>query len=137
MMESREEEVNREIFRTVSKLANLLRRSGSAVLTNNRALSLTWTGYQNISKALAMFSNNSLDPGPGERTDMDMKLILDLEYLSTFLARVPSLRLLHTERGRERGHEGLSLGELAGCLDPRSQHGRTLVLHEHQLLSGL
>ena len=107
MMESREEEVNREIFRTVSKLANLLRRSGSAVLTNNSALSLTWTSYQNISKALAMFSNNSLDPGPGERTDMDMKLILDIEYLSTFLARVPSLRLLHTERGRERGHEGL------------------------------
>ena len=106
-MESREEEVNREIFRTVSKLSNHLRKSGSAVLTNNSALSLTWTVYQNISKALAMFSNNSLDSGPGERTDMDMKLVLDLEYLSTFLARVPSLRLLHTSRGRERGHEGL------------------------------
>lgn len=68
MMESREEEVNREIFKTVTKLANLLRRltrisisyfrpqtwsysrSGSAVLTNNSALSLTWTVYQNISK---------------------------------------------------------------------------------------
>ena len=70
MMESREEEVNREIFRTVTKLANLLRRlagiqisnsysgfltssysrSGSAVLTNKSALSLTWTVYQNISK---------------------------------------------------------------------------------------
>lgn len=107
MMESREEEVNREIFKTVTKLANLLRRSGSAVLTNNSALSLTWTVYQNISKALAIFSNNSLDQGSEERADMDMKLILDIEYLSTFLARVPSLRLIHTLRSREKGHEGL------------------------------
>ena len=35
-----------------------------------------------------MFSNNILDPGSEERTDMDIKLVLDLEYLSTFLARV-------------------------------------------------
>ena len=37
-----------------------------------------------------MFFNNSLDQESDQRTDMgmDMKLILDIEYLSTFLARV-------------------------------------------------
>ena len=43
---------------------------------------------------MAIFFNNSLDQEPEERTDMgmDMKLILDIEYLSTFLARVNQLR---------------------------------------------
>ena len=39
---------------------------------------------------------------------MDVKLVLDLEFLTTFLASVPSLRLLHLSRGRQRGHEALT-----------------------------
>ena len=80
-----------------------LLRSGSGVLTNSSPLSLSWTVFEQVSRGLAVFSNC------GHQTDelqqLDCKLILDLEFLSSFLGRVPSLKL--SGHGNHGGGGGL------------------------------
>ena len=64
-------------------------RSGSAVLTERSALSLSWSVYQDLSTALAISSNLT----DCQSRSLNVKLVLDLEYLANFLARVPRLQL--------------------------------------------
>ena len=89
-------------YRDKSNIAPLL-RSGSGVLTNSSPLSLSWTVFEQVSRGLAVFSNC------GHQTDevqqLDCKLILDLEFLSSFLGRVPSLKL--SGHGQHGGGGGL------------------------------
>ena len=68
-------------------VVRIICRSGSAVLTDRSALSLSWPVYQNVSTALAVSSSLT------DCQSLNVKLVLDLEYLATFLARVPRLEL--------------------------------------------
>jgi len=81
-----------QVIKSVAKLADLLRRVGSRVLTNSSALSLSWPVYHQISTALSLFASHTSE----QAKYLDCKLILDLEYLKSFLSRVPSLKLYHT-----------------------------------------
>lgn len=92
MAEEEEAPLDPQVIRSVAKLADLLRRVGSRVLTNSSALSLSWPVYHQISTALSLFASHTSE----QAKYLDCKLILDLEYLKSFLSRVPSLKLYHT-----------------------------------------
>ena len=77
-----------------------LSRSGSAVLTERSALSLSWSVYQDLSTALAISSNLT----DCQSRSLNVKLVLDLEYLATFLARVPRLQLYHSSLAHSEFH---------------------------------
>jgi len=91
-MTDQEVPLDPQVIRSVAKLADLLRRVGSRVLTNSSALSLSWPVYHQISTALSLFASHTTE----QAKYLDCKLILDLEYLKSFLSRVPSLKLYHT-----------------------------------------
>ena len=75
-------------------------RSGSAVLTERSVLSLSWSVYQDLSTALAISSNLT----DCQSRSLNVKLVLDLEYLATFLARVPRLQLYHSSLAHSEFH---------------------------------
>ena len=77
------------------------------MLTGRSALSLSWPVYQNISTALSISSSLT----DSQSRSLNVKLVLDLEYLATFLARVPRLQLYHSSVGHSEFH---GLIQLAG-----------------------
>jgi len=95
----------------VAKLANLLRRRGSKILTNSCTLSLSLPVYVQISNALSLFLHHTSDSGATSGV-LDCKLVLDLEYLKSFLSRVPSLLLFQPVLGPPRAPPCLSLAPL-------------------------
>jgi len=109
-----------QIIKSVAKLADLLRRVGSRVLTNSSALSLSWPVYHQISTALSLFASHTTE----QAKYLDCKLILDLEYLKSFLSRVPSLKLYHTS-----SQEFSGLIYLAGLIHLRHLDLKRLPVH--------
>ena len=101
-------------------------RSGSQVLTNDSALSLTWTVYQNVSTALAIYNNKSEEKQKVMFVlftsfiiwfeyvqEFDCKLMLDLEYLTSFLSRVPTLQLTNVSGGHHVSDKLIHVSGLA------------------------
>eukprot|EP00092_Neocalanus_flemingeri_P010449 GFUD01011260.1.p1 GENE.GFUD01011260.1~~GFUD01011260.1.p1 ORF type:complete len:1434 (+),score=529.61 GFUD01011260.1:103-4404(+) len=109
-----------QVTKSVAKLADLLRKVGSRVLTNSCALSLSWPVYHQIATALSLFASHTTE----QSKYLDCKLILDLEYLKSFLSRVPSLRLYHTSNQEFSG-----LIYLAGLIHLRHLDLRRLPVH--------
>ena len=82
----------------------VISRSGSLVLTSRRPLSLSWPVYQDVSSALTESLTKNID----------VKVTLDLEYLSTFLARLPRLSLYHSRLSQPDRTEFYGLIHLSG-----------------------
>jgi len=117
-----------QVIKSVAKLADLLRRVGSRVLTNSSALSLSWPVYHQISTALSLFASHTSE----QAKYLDCKLILDLEYLKSFLSRVPSLKLYHTS-----SQEFSGLIYLAGLIHLRHLDLKRLPVHLIQDLDSI
>ena len=77
-------------------------------MTGRSALSLSWPVYQNISTALSISSS----PTDSQSRRLNVKLVLDLEYLATFLARVPRLQLYHSTGATSEFHGLIHLAGL-------------------------
>ena len=90
------------------------------MLTDRSALSLSWSVYQNVSTALAISS------GLTDCRSLNLKLVLDLEFLATFLARVPRLQLYHGTGGHSEFH---GLIHLAGLDQLRAVTFTKLPVH--------
>jgi len=133
-MPEEEAPLDPQVSKCVTKLANLLRKSGSKVLSNSSSLSLSWPVYHQISTALSFFASHASDQGKY----LDCKLVLDLEYLKSFLSRVPSLKLYHSN-----SHEFCGLICLGGLIHLRHLDLKRLPIHliqdldavKHQLRS--
>jgi len=119
-MTEEEAPLDPQVSKSVAKLADLLRKVGSRVLTNSCALSLSWPVYYQISTALSLFASHTSD----QAKYLDCKLILDLEYLKSFLSRVPRLRLYHSS-----SQEFSGLIYLAGLIHLRHLDLRRLPVH--------
>ena len=78
------------------------------MLTGRSALSLSWPVYQNISTALSISSSLT----DSQSRKLNVKLVLDLEYLTTFLARVPRLQLYHSTGATSEFHGLIHLAGL-------------------------
>ena len=78
------------------------------MLTDRSALSLSWPVYQDVSTALAISSNLT----DSQSRSLNVKLVLDLEYLASFLARVPRLQLYQATGGHTEFHGLIHLAGL-------------------------
>ena len=92
------------------------------MLTDRSALSLSWPVYQNVSTALAISSSLT----DCQSRTLNVKLVLDLEYLATFLARVPRLELYQGPGGHTEFH---GLIHLAGLDQLRAVTFTKLPVH--------
>lgn len=111
------------------------------MLTHRSPLSLSWPVYQDVSTALAISSNlaesESKVRSKSARTvltvcvyqDIDLKLRLDLEYLATFLARLPRLQLHHTSLGQAALTEFYGLIHLTGLSQLRELSLSKIPVH--------